>query len=88
MKRPVPLKTPDPLYPQSARENRLMGDSAVAMTILPDGSVDNIQLVGSSTHAMDDATLQTLKGWKFKPAMCGSEAITVDIEVVVNFRLH
>lgn len=88
MKRPVPVKTPDPLYPKSSSQNQLMGDTTVAMTVLPDGSADNIQLIGSGTHAMDDATLQTLKSWKFKPAMCGSESVTVDIEVVVSFRLR
>jgi TonB family protein len=88
MKRPVPVKTPDPMYPKSARENRLMGDTIVSMTVLADGSVGNVQLIGSATHSMDDATLQTLKGWKFKPATCGAEPVVSDIEVVVSFRLQ
>lgn len=88
MKHPVPLKTPDPAYPKSSSQNKLMGDTTVAMTVLPDGSVDDIQLIGSAGHAMDDATLQTLKAWKFKPAMCGSEPVASDIEVVVSFRLY
>lgn len=69
IKHPVPVKTPDPAYPKSASQNGLMGDSTVSMTVFADGSVGDIQLIGSSTHSMDDATLQTLKGWKFKPAM-------------------
>jgi TonB family protein len=88
IKHPVPVKTPDPLYPKSSSENRLMGDTTVAMTVLPDGSVDNIQVIGTSTRAMDDATLQTLKSWKFKPAMCGSDPVTSDITVVVSLRLQ
>jgi TonB family protein len=88
VKHPVPVKTPDPAYPRSASQNKLMGDTTVAMTVLSDGSVDNIQLIGSGTHAMDDSTLQTLKQWKFKPAMCGSEPVAYDIEVVVSFRLY
>ena len=88
IKHPVPVKTPDPLYPKSSSQNGMMGDTAVSMTVLTDGSVDNIQLVGSSTRAMDEATLQTLKSWRFKPAMCGTEAVVSDIEVVVSFRLR
>jgi TonB family protein len=88
MKHAVPVKTPDPMYPKSASENRLMGDTIVSMTVLADGSVSDIQLVGSATRSMDDATLQTLKGWKFKPAMCGAEPVVSDIEVVVSFRLQ
>jgi periplasmic protein TonB len=84
----VPLKTPDPQYPKSASENGMMGDTTVSMTVLADGSVTDIQLVGRATHSMDDATLKTLKGWKFKPAMCGTEPVVTDIDVVVSFRLE
>ena len=87
MKHAVPVKTPDPMYPKSASENRLMGDTTVVMTVLADGSVSNIQLVGSAARSMDNATLETLKGWKFKPAMCGTEPVVSDIHVVVSFRL-
>ena len=88
IKHPIPLKTPDPAYPKSASENKIMGDTMVSMTVLPDGSVENIQLIGRSTHAMDDVTLQTLKKWQFKPAMCGSDPVAFDIEVEVSFRLY
>jgi TonB family protein len=88
MKHAVPVKTPDPMYPKSASLNNLMGDTTVAMTVLTDGSVADIQLVGSAARSMDDATLQTLKSWRFKPAMCGPEPVVSDIEVVVSFRLE
>jgi len=88
MKHPVPIKTPDPEYPASAHQNKLMGDTTVAMTVLADGSVSDIRLVGTSARSLDDVTLQTLKSWKFKPAMCGSDPVASDIEVVVSFRLY
>jgi len=87
IKHPVPISTPDPPYPPSNSQNRLTGDTTVAMTVLTDGSVENIQLIGRGTQAMDKATVQTLKGWKFKPAMCGTDPVVYDIEVVVSFRL-
>jgi TonB family protein len=87
LKHPTPVSTPDPQYPPSNSQNRLMGDTTVAMTVLTDGSVENIQLIGRSTQEMDKATLKTLKEWKFKPAMCGGEPVVYDIEVVVSFRL-
>ena len=84
---PVPIKTPDPLYPKSASENRMMGDTVVTLTILTDGSVGDVQLLESATQSMNSATLQTLKTWKFKPAMCGTEPVITDISVAVSFRL-
>ena len=85
LKHAVPVT--DPMYPKSASQNKLMGDTTVAMTVLTDGSVTDIQLVGSAARSMDDATLQTLKSWRFKPAMCGADPVVSDIEVVVSFRL-
>jgi TonB family protein len=64
-----------------------MGETTVATTVLTDGSVADIRLIGSATHSMEWATLQTLKGWKFNPALCGPEPVVSDIEVVVSFRL-
>jgi TonB family protein len=84
----VPVKTPDPSYPKSASENRLIGDTTVSMTVLADGSVGEIQLIGSGGRSMDDMTLKTLQSWKFKPAMCGAEPVVSEIEVIVSFRLQ
>lgn len=88
MKHAIPLKTPNPMYPKSAKQNRMMGDTAVAMTVLTDGSVTDIHLVGSAARSMDDVTMQTIKSWRFKPAMCGTEPVISDITAVVSFRLH
>jgi TonB family protein len=88
MKPPMAIKKPDPMYPKSASQDKLMGDTTVAMTVLTDGSVGDIQLIGGATRSMDDATLQTLKSWRFKPAMCGADPVVSDIEVVVSFRLR
>jgi len=88
MKHPVAIKTPDPVYPRSAGENGMMGITSAAVTVLADGSIGDVQLIGSGTRSMDEATLQALKNWKFKPAMCGSEPVVSDIQVTVNFRLY
>lgn len=87
-KPPRAIKTPDPPYPPAASRNGSIGDSIVSMTVLADGSATDFQLIGSATHAMDQSTLETLKKWKFKPAMCGSEPVVSDVEVIVSFRLN
>jgi TonB family protein len=87
MKHAVPVSTPDPMYPKSASQNNIGGDTIVAMTVLTDGSVTDIQLVGTSARSLDEASLNTLRKWKFKPAMCGAEPVVSDIHVVVSFRM-
>ena len=82
---PVPLKQPDPDYPKSA-QHRQEATVAVAITVLTDGSVDDVQLLGSAGKEMDQATQDTVKTWKFKPAMCGGEPIVYDLRVEVTFH--
>jgi TonB family protein len=85
---PKPLKTPDPAYPRSAAQNRIGGTVILALTVLPDGSVDDVQLLGGAGHEMDKLALQTVKTWRFKPAMCGNDPVAYDMRVEVNFRLR
>jgi len=88
MRRAIPVKTPQPFYPSSAKNNRMMGDATVAMVVQADGAVSDIQLIGKATRSIDDSTLKTLKSWRFRPAMCGTEPVVSDIVVVVSFRLN
>ncbi|HTM36938.1 MAG TPA: energy transducer TonB [Terriglobales bacterium] len=88
MKHAIAVNMPDPMYPKSASQNKIGGDTIVAMTVLTDGSVTDIQLVGSSARSLDEASLNTLRRWKFKPAMCGAEPVVSDINVVVSFRME
>jgi protein TonB len=88
LKQPVPLKTPAPVYPDSAGRSGLSGDVTVALTVLTDGSIANAQVIGRAGNSMDDAALQTVKSWKFNPAMCGADPVVSDITVVVSFRLR
>lgn len=84
MTHPEAIKTPDPAYPRSA--SRLGGVATVAITILADGSVDNVEIVQSAGHEMGQAARETVKTWKFKPAMCGNEPVVSDAWVEVTFH--
>jgi TonB family protein len=88
VRHPIPVKTPDPDYPRSAAQNGMGGTVTVSLTVEADGSVSNVQLLGSAGHEMDGVSQQILKTWKFKPAMCGTEPIPYDLHVLVIFRLH
>ena len=57
------------------------------MTILADGSVDDVHVIQGRTPAMNAVIQKSLKLWKFKPAMCGTEPVVSDITVVVSFRI-
>lgn len=85
---PKAIKHPDPVYPRAELDQHRGGTSIVSLTVAPDGSVSDVYLVGSSYHDMDAITQQIVKTWKFKPATCGAEPVTADIQVQVNFRMR
>ena|ERR1700738_4612576 len=85
MRRAEVLKMSDPIYPADNGRDRPQGYTMVDMTVLPNGSVSDIQVIGGNL-AMNDATVATLKKWKFKPAMCGAEPEVSDVRMVVTFN--
>jgi hypothetical protein len=82
MTHPEPITTPQPTYPHSAP------DTMATMTILTDGSVDNIHLLGTFTKSMEESAVATIKTWKFRPARCGKEPVVSDWDATVRFGFH
>jgi hypothetical protein len=82
MTSPVSIETPQPMYPKGAH------DTMIAITVLADGSVDNIHILGATTQSIEKSVLATLKTWRYEPARCGKEPVISDLEVVVTFPLH
>ena len=55
-------KTGNLYYPERARLGKLYGDILMVVTLLPDGSVENIEIVSSSGHStLDQAAITTVR---------------------------
>ncbi|HUN83802.1 MAG TPA: energy transducer TonB [Terracidiphilus sp.] len=78
---PVSIRRVD-LPPSSLR--RLPGNVLVSLTILTDGSVSNVQVIGNSAPQIDAEMVKALKQWKFRPAMCGQEPVVTDGQIVID----
>lgn len=80
---PVPLKTTSPdVLPR----NGLAANATLAVTVEKDGSVSNVVAIGGSSHALDQVTIDAVKTWKFKPAMCGADPVVEDTVISMNYR--
>ena len=67
---------------------RVQGNFRAAITILADGSVGDIDVIHSGGAAMDKASLEAAKKYKFKPAMCGSDPVVADTEIEFTVRIY
>jgi len=81
--------TPDPPYPEGAGAYRKQGVVRLLIVVNRQGNVIDVQEISAPLgDGFDESAIETVKGWKFTPAMRGSAPITVRIMVEVSFRLR
>lgn len=76
------------IYPFSARESFIEGETRIAFHILPDGSIGQAQVLQSLGTDFDGEVLRTLQlmpNWT--PGMVASEAVTVRMVIPIRFEL-
>ena len=67
--------------PMSA-DKRIGGTVAVTVTVQTDGTVSDVEFEETAGKMLDTVTLKALRSAKFAPAMCGSEAVVSDFNVL------
>ena len=85
---PVPMKTPPPIYPEALK--REGGSGVVAVTIVIDekGTVIKATVAKSSNDGLNEAAIEAVKKWKFKPAQKDGEKVKVRVTVPISFSLE
>jgi protein TonB len=82
------LNNPPPAYPRSARRNGEQGTVTLRVYVGADGVPAAIELDRSSgSSALDAAALESVKSWRFVPALRGTDAVAAWVIVPVVFRL-
>ena len=77
--------TPAP-YPESARGRGIEGRVVLMVLVRRDGSVGAASVSEGLEASLDQSALDTVKEWKFAPAMRGGKTVEVVLEVEVEFR--
>jgi protein TonB len=85
---PQLLRKIDPIYPATARSARIGGRVTIEAVIGLDGSVEASQIVGSTSPLFDDAALDAVRQWRYRPAMLNGSPVRVYLRVVVDFVLR
>lgn len=74
----------EPLYPATARTERLQGKVTLSAAIAVDGSVRQVSVVSGSPMLAEAARTAVLK-WRYRPATLNGTAIEVQKEIIVIF---
>jgi TonB family protein len=73
------ISTVKPGYPQTLKDLHIEGLVRLKATVLPNGSVANIQVIGGNPILVENA-VKAVKNWKYAPAPSQTEE-----PVVLNF---
>lgn len=85
----MPVVRVPPAYPQRAKQARLEGSVTMAVTIRPDGSVADVQVIESDPPRLfDQAAVQAMQRWKFRPKIVGGKPQAQRARQTIEFKLN
>lgn len=84
---PVRIYGPDPRYTEEARKSRIQGMVILRTVIDETGNVAAVEVVKDLPLGLTESAVETVRTWKYQPAMQGNRPVPVYLNVLVNFRL-
>jgi TonB family protein len=85
---PVPINTPQAKYSREARKKKIQGTCLVRIIVDAQGVPQNPKIVRTIGYGLDEAAVDAIKKYRFKPAMKDGHPVPVEISIQVNFRLY
>ena len=88
VKAPVVINRVEPVYPEVARKARISGIVIVECIIDKGGTVRDVQVLKGLPFGLDQAAVEAVKKWKFKPGTLNGQPVDVIFNLTVNFKLN
>ena len=85
---PIPIRTPPPEFPLEMKRNGVSGLVVVTVTINESGSVASAVIKKSTNEAFNDAAMDAVKKWKFKPAKKNDQPISTIVSIPLKFDIN
>ena len=85
--RPSPSTSPSPHTNEEARKAKYQGTVVLWIIVDASGGVTDCRVVKPLGLGLDEKAVETVKTWKFKPALKNGTPVPVHVMVEVSFRL-
>jgi protein TonB len=85
---PVIQKKVEPNYPDIARRARIEGKVILQAVVNKEGDVNEVNVLSSTNPMFNDAAIEAVKQWKYKPALQNGKPVSVYYTIRVDFRLR
>lgn len=77
----------DPEYTEDARAKKIEGTVVLGLTIDHDGLPQSIQVKKSLYPSLDQSAIETVRKWRFEPALKSGQPVSMWVSVEVYFAL-
>ena len=84
---PIAIYKPEPPYSEEARKAKYQGTVVLWIVVDTAGNVTDQRVVKPLGLGLDEKALETVRTWKFKPALRNGTPVPVRVMVEVSFRL-
>jgi protein TonB len=81
------IKNVNPVYPQMAKIARVQGPVVLAAVIGKDGSIQNLHVLSTASPLLNQAAIDAVREWRYRPYILNGEPVEVDTQITVNFTL-
>ena len=88
VKAPVAITRVDPVYTEVARKARIQGVAIIEAVIDRDGNVTEARILKGLPMGLDNAALNAIRQWKFKPGTINGQPVPVYYNLTINFTLQ
>ncbi len=86
-RRPEIISKVEPQYSEPARRAHLQGSVKIRIDVGLDGIPTNIRVVEPIGMGLDEAAIEAVKRWRFRPALVGDRPVVAPALVEVGFHL-
>jgi len=83
---PKATRAPDPKFPDLPADAEPHGTVVMLVGVGAKGHVEAVRVLRSDEQAFEQAAVQTVKKWKFKPAEKNGTPVPVQVTVEMKFR--
>jgi len=76
-----------PRYPEVAARGRVGGTVVLEVIVAADGSVKNFRIVEPARVGLDEAAVEAVQQWKYRPTMLNDKPVEVQTIINVVFKI-
>ena len=84
---PKPIEQPAPVYPPSLRFTNTQGQAVVRFVVDANGTTRDLEVLKTDHADFSTAAVDSVKQWRFKPALKSKQPVHCRMEVPVVFTL-